>query len=581
MTDEELAALVARLRRDRTDNEHVEAKRTRGKIDRSVWESVSAFANTDGGVLLLGVDEGNGFTSSSKFDVGKVQDQLVSGFDESPGAVSKVQPVPRHQMTVMELEGNPVIVVKVESMRDDPSLLSGMPCHVRELGIRRGSFKRVFDHDQRLSSYEIYSLQSLTKPDHTDRQAVSNATAIDINQDQSSAMIARLRSQGSRVADGVDGRETILRRLNVYTGSDEGIVPTFAGIMALGNYPQQFFPQLFIDVTVHPGSQKSVDPGGIRFETRRTCDGPMPAAIDSAVFEVLSNLRTRYREEGTGLVDEKEIPEVVVREAIANAVMHRDYSFQVQGQQIAVDVYPDRVEVVNPGGLWGDRTLENIAEGRSVSRNEVLTRLLSQILDGGGKRVAENQGSGIARMITAMRRHGLPAPRFELEPGAFKVILERFGLMTPAVQAWLDEIGHGANRIQDVALVLARDQGSVTPALLRAQLGLDSDDARAELQALANIGKLELMSRDRFVPGASLIQFQETTVGLGRTEREILEVVSESIELSAREIAAAAGKSVAAVRPHLRSLVEKNLVTPTASPTSRNRKYLRNSSTAG
>lgn len=69
------------------------------------------------------------------------------------------------------------------------------------------------------------------------------------------------------------------------------------------------------------------------------------------------------------MVDEPEIPEIVLREAISNAVMHRDYSAAARGMQVHVDVYPDRVEVINPGGLWRGLTVEQLYEARSESRN--------------------------------------------------------------------------------------------------------------------------------------------------------------------------------------------------------------------
>lgn len=84
------------------------------------------------------------------------------------------------------------------------------------------------------------------------------------------------------------------------------------------------------------------------------------------------------------MVDEPETPEIAIREAVVNAVMHRVYNPQVQGRQVQVDIYPDREEINNPGGLWGDRTLENLDENRSTTRNPALANLLSHLPSPGG-----------------------------------------------------------------------------------------------------------------------------------------------------------------------------------------------------
>lgn len=533
-----------------------------------MWDTVSAFANTSGGTIILGLDETEDFSVVPELAVESIANQLVNGLDPKPGAVPKVTPVPEIRMGEIMLPQGGVVVLEVDAFRQHPRLLPHMPCFVTAKGIKDGSFKRVFDHDQRLSAYEIHELQSRGHRDGTDRQPVDGAVGGDINQSAATDLINRLKAQGSRIADGAVDEIEILTRLNVFGAGGAERTPTFSGLMSLGWYPQQFYPQLFIDVTAHPGAEKSTGDGGVRFDSRRICDGAMPVAIENAVTEVLSHLRTRYREAGPGIVEEKEIPDIAVREAVANAVMHRDYGDLVRGQQIAVDIYPDRVEVTNPGGLWGDRTVENLSENRSMSRNEALARLLSQVVDSRDNKVAENQGSGIQRMIGAMRSHGLPAPQFSADIGSFKVIMPRFGLIGPDVQTWLEQVGGGDNRSQDVALVIARDQGSVTPKILRQQLGIDSDDARMELSRLVEQAKLSQIGPERY---ALVSDMPELT----KTEIAVLNALSFTAPRTARQVSEEMGKTVTSVRIHLRVLVEKKLVVATAPPTSRNRSYLR------
>ncbi len=566
-----LDEIVARLRRDKGDNERVEAKRAQGGVDKALWKSVSAFANTDGGLIILGLDEEAGFAPTTEFPAVKVQDQIASGLRAGVGMKPAVSPVPQHRTSTAEFEGATLVLLEIHPMRTDPGLLAQMPCYVENLGLAKGSFKRYFDQDQNLSAYEIHALQTIHRYDDTDRQPVTGATEEDLDTAAIASVIQSLKDQGSQISRGASGSTQILQRINAVSVVGGAATPTLAGLLTLGNYPQQFFPQLFIDVTSHPTTEKSRSKSGIRFDSRHICDGPMPMAIDSAVTQVMSILRTRYREIGHQVVDEKEIPDVVIREAVANAVMHRDYDDYTRGQQISVDVYPDRVEITNPGGLWADRTIDNIAEGRSVSRNEALARLLSQVLNEEGARVAENQGSGVPRMIHTMQAHGLPAPTFYDRVGSFTVTLPRFGLITSDVQRWLDEFGPGENRVQDVALVFARDQGAVTPQMLRNHLGVDSDDARRELLALVASGKLKQIGVDHYqlstVPAAP----DDTLTPM---QHAIMRALSTDLPLSARDIADKIDRAVGTVRPQISDLVDRGLIVPTAPPTSRHRAYL-------
>ena len=154
------------------------------------------------------------------------------------------------------------------------------------------------------------------------------------------------RRRGSRaVSDGIS-RETAMERLNLIDSKGRA---RMGGLLVAGAYPQQFFPRLLIDVAVHPGIEKS-QPGLPRFLDRALCDGPMPEAVEDAVGAVARNLRTVSMVKGVGRHDELEIPLGVLREAIVNAVVHREYHPPFQGQTVNVDVYPDRVTITSPGG---------------------------------------------------------------------------------------------------------------------------------------------------------------------------------------------------------------------------------------
>lgn len=570
--DEFIAQQIEWMRTSDSDNGRVEAKRVRDSLGKSFWESVSAFANTSGGLFILGLSEQDGFTADPKFNAAKIKKDLVAGFNTAPGNRPKVTPVPRYRLHEVRFEGHELIAVEIDAMRDDPQLVSQMPCFVTDQHLAKGSYRREFDGDRRLNAYEIHELQTWMQPDKSDREIIADALYDDIDDVAVHTVIAAYRAEGSRVISTARNSDDLLRMIKVLDFDDQHTLkPTLAGILAVGRYPQQFFPQLFIDVTVHPSTTKSGSTAGIRFLSRKRCDGPLPEAVEMAVTEVLGNLKTRYSEAGGTVTNEKEIPELAIREAIANAVMHRDYGHLARGEQVAVDIYPDRVEITNPGGLWGGRTEDNLADGRSVTRNEALASILSHLHNVRNERIAENQGSGIPAMIRSMTQHGLRAPIFKNNISSFRVTLPRFGLLDAESQAWLEGRGHPRFPISDVALILARNEGHVSTQSLRDRLGIDSDEAREVLAQLLIDDQLTAIDSEHY----ALSQHISHTVGTPALE--LYEHISATIPRKTAELADLWGRSEGTVRLRIKELIDAGLVTPTAASTSKLRAYLRTS----
>lgn len=563
MTDEELMQHIDRLRLQGSDDARVEAKAASKGLPKSLWATVSAFANTDGGVVLLGLDESEGFHPVPGFDADRIVNQLSAGLGQKE---AKVQPVPRNRIGRAVVGGMNVVVLEIEPLRG----VDQLPCFVVEQGVQRGSYKRVDDHDQHLTPYEVHILETSSRPQGTDTNPVPGVAIGDLSEQYVSRLLRQVSSGRSHALDGLHEGDTdgALKRLGIV---DRHGIPVLSGYLTLAPYPQQRYPQLAVDVAVHPSTTKSAR-ADVRFLDRQTCDGPLPVMIEDAVTAVARNLKRRRVVTGVEGTDELEIPEDVLREAITNAVTHRDYSEPALGRQVAVDVYPDRVEIISPGGFYGDRTVENVAEGRSDSRNPNLARLLTLVprADGNGF-VCENQGSGVPRMMAAMRGSGLRAPDYSASDiGQVVLRLSRFGLIDDATNAWLADLpGSPRQTRENAALALVRRDGRVGVAELRANLGLDSDDARDALAALVSEGLL-IGAGD----GPYVLNQQKRSALASGARREILAVLDTARAMSVRDIAAATGKSVTALRPLLRELVEEGLVIATAPPTSRNRTYL-------
>ncbi|KQB86163.1 ATP-binding protein [Corynebacterium lowii] len=565
--DSILHAHLRRLRSQKSDDDQVEVKalalpegkRTSPEF-KSVWETVSAFANTKGGLLFLGLSEDTGFTPTPGFRPGEVIEQIHQGLNASDPAGLKVQPVPPYEVTTEYLDGSPVVIMVVQ-----PLSVNG-PCYVTAKGVARGSYKRVWEADRHLSQLEIYELQHRFDQLTIDATPVPNSSIEDLDPELLESVKGHLRAIGSRALTGAENQW--LRRLNITTDSGE---LTLAGLLALGTYPQQYFPKLLIDVAVHPGINKG-ETSNARFLDRRICDGNLLAMTQDCLHAIRKNLRVRRVISGTQGRDLLEIPEDVLREAVANAIMHREYAPDAQGRAIHVDIYQDRVEIISPGGFPGAKPshAEALMDGIPAAKNRLLTRLLAEVPwpgEGGGV-LAESNGSGIPRMFSAMREAGLPTPEYHVDIAQVRVVLKRFGLMDPETNEWLTGLlSEGYSTTDGIALVLARDLGAVNTKDIRIQTGQDSDDIREQLTALKEKGLLVEVSPDHF-------RLPEPSDHLSPAEREIVAALSQNTPMTSKEIAAATQRSLGSLRPLLRDLVDSGFVLATAPPTSRNRAYL-------
>ncbi len=559
MDDQQLAAILSRLRRQGTDDGGVEVKASAHDLGKSVWDSISAFANTDGGLLILGVEE-QGFIPVETFAIERVRDQLIDGLGDGNVGGARLTNPPAYRLSRVDLDGSPVLVIEI-----DENPVGDKPCFVTAKGVSGGSFRRVDDKDLRLSPTEIFEFQHILVPNGTDRVPVDEAAVSDLDPDRVAALMAAHRD--TKALRGVANREQAMTRLNI---TDPAGRVRLAGLLTLGHYPQQFLPRLLIDVTVHPTNEKSSPNTQLRFLDRVQCEGPLAEVVADGVNAVARNLRTYGIVEGTGRRDELEIPREVLREALSNAVVHREYHPLFQGQPVMVDIFPDRIVVTSPGGLWGGKTLDTMGDGVSRCRNQTLLQILRDVpLSVGSGAVVEGQGSGVPLMIHQMEAHALDRPVFRATPDQVSVELRRHGAEVPEHRAWLRSVvDRDLTSHEDSALVFARRHGHITVQLLQEALQIDSDEARAMLRGFLGEGVLRLQGPEDYVLAGD-------GDAIPRGDLDILDVLSESEPLDIHAVAAATRRSVGSLRPALRRLVEQGRVRPTAPPSSKNRRYLR------
>lgn len=396
-----LQQVVARLRKLGNDTQDLEVKEAKHDLPKSMADTLSAFSNGQGGYVILGLSEKHGFEPVEGFDARATADALAS-------ACGRLTPVVRPVIEVIPFEGALLTCAKVNEMHPREK-----PCYITSAGIYNGSYIRVGDGDRKLTPYEIERMLDEHRQPTFDDESVEGATLDDLDSHLVAGFLARQRQQHPRLL-GSRSDEEILLMLHVVKRAGKELHPTVGGLMAMGSFPQQFFPRLNVTFTVYPGVDKAAGQNGIRFLDNRTIVGPIPMMVEDALVCVSENMKTGAVVQGAFRKDMPDYPPVAVREAIANALMHRDYSEASRGSQVQVNMYADRLEVLNPGGLYGDVTIEGLgASGVSSSRNQFLSNILESTPYGDGGYVVENRGTGyqeIEHQLAGANMHP-PIPR--------------------------------------------------------------------------------------------------------------------------------------------------------------------------
>jgi ATP-dependent DNA helicase RecG len=252
--------------------------------------------------------------------------------------------------------------------------------------------------------------------------------------------------------------------------------PTLAGMLFFGRDPQHFYPAFTITFMHFAGiSTARVSPEDALYLDNREFRGTLPAMIDGARAIVLEKLSKQAVMEGFVRQDVLEYPEFAYREAIVNAVSHRDYS--LEGSFIQVRLYADRLEVQSPGGLGGHLTVDNIVY-EQYTRNPHIVQLLEDL------GYVEHRGLGVDQMIRAMANAGLKPPVFADRGSSFWVTLKGGILARPLP----DLTGLELSDRQVQAVMYLHRHGRLTNRDYQQEFEVSERTALYDLQGLVEAG---------------------------------------------------------------------------------------------
>ena len=378
MTEKQLLELI-----QRGESQSVEFK-TSLSLRKQIGKTISAFANTSGGTVLIGVSDN---AVCKGVDIGKKTiEDLANWIKEN------TDPPIYPEIKVHKLNGKEIIKVLVKESDEKPAFF------------RTNAFQRVGKTNQRISASKIRELAKQERVKlHWDERICQKATLEDIDEKRVKWFLQKARDERQLEINPNTTLREALERLEL---SRNGQI-TNAALLLFGQNPQKFFLQ----AKLRCARYKGVTP--ITFIDLKVIAGNIIDQVEKAENFVLSHIKKAAKILGFKREEVWEYPPSALREAIVNAVCHRDYSYN---SDITIGILDDRIEISNPGKLPEPLTPAMLKQKhKSIPRNPRIADAFFLIKN------IEQWGEGTNKIVRWCTEQGLKEPDFEEIGGGFEV----------------------------------------------------------------------------------------------------------------------------------------------------------------
>ena len=413
---------------------------------KDITEEVCAFANASGGVVLIGVDDNN-----------VIQGVTIDNAKRSAiqNSINEISPSLQCETYSIEIEGKQITVIEVPSGPNKPYVLSGA------IYVRQGP------NSQKLTTVE--EMRDFFQ--QADRIYFDEAPCTEVNivTDLDKDNIAVFRTEAG--LNNTISDEQVFQNLRLIT--KEGYLKN-GGVLFFAKEPEHFFEKAVIRCIAFDGTDKRY------IIDDKIMTGALYQQFLKSMYWLHSKLDIRYEIEGEGSKPRKElweIPETVFKEAIINSLAHRDY--YDKGGRITIELFDDRVEISNPGGLVSAIPRNEFGK-RSLSRNPLIFGLFERM------RMVEQIGSGISRMRDLMLEEGLTPPEFSID-GMFTVTFRRPFDFDKWVNMWVNNL----SKKQIIILEAIHKNQEVKKSALQELTGFSATALDNNLEILKKEGLLE------------------------------------------------------------------------------------------
>lgn len=419
---------------------------------KEITEEVCAFANASGGVVLIGVDDAN-----------TIKGIIIDNAKRSAiqNSINEISPVIKCDFNIVEIDGKDIAVIEVPSGQNKPYVLSGA------IYVRQGPNSQKLTTVEEMRDFfqqadKIYFDDAICKE-------------ANIEDDIAKENINTFRFEAGLVNATSD--EQLFTNLKLVT--NDGQLKNGA-VLFFGSNPEKFFEKAVIRCVAFDGIDKRY------IVDDKLMTGTLYQQYQKSMIWLKSKLDVRYDIEGEGGKPRKElweIPETAFKEIIINSLAHRDY--YDKGARITIEVFNDRVEISNPGGLVSAVPKSEFGK-RSASRNPLIFGLFERM------RLVEQIGSGITRIRDVMNDEGLTPPEFNID-GMFTVTLRRPFDFEKWVEKWVEKLTD--NRVKILREI--HNNHKVTKKELEQVVGISASAIDNNINILKDIGLLSREGSDK------------------------------------------------------------------------------------
>jgi len=392
----------------------------------AIAKTACAFANGGGGTILIGV-------ADKEKTITGIKEQEIHNLEEKIANIvyTMVEPTVAFHISTHNIEGK--LILKIDVF---PGSLK--PYHLKNKGEIEGTYIRVGSTNRMADLETIEELGRQRMNISFDETSIIDATIEDI--DLKNIGIYLKKRKEVRDIPIVEPDAEFLKKIKALRGQNGSIHPTVAGILLFSSEPEKYIQGAVIKCARFKGTEMD------EFIDQRIITGSLFSQIEETIAFFKKNVKRSAKIEGVYRKEEYEYPEKAIREAVVNAVCHRDYSRK--GADIKFAIFDDRIEITSPGGLLPQISLSDLGTGVSELRNKIIGRIFNEA------GLIEGWGTGIRRIKNEIKEMGLMPPEFKDINSFFKTIIYneplqeklKFDLDEKEIMAYIQKQGKASTK---------------------------------------------------------------------------------------------------------------------------------------
>lgn len=379
-----------------TENDTIEFKQNLSGT-KSFIKDICAFANTNGGFIIIGIDDKTKkITGISKDDIFQLEEKVANiiadNFDNRPSYIVRTK----------NIKGKLLLCFKIY-----PGEF--VPYFIKKQGKKEGTYVRLGSTSRPASQEEIKELERRKENISFDATEVIQAHKNNLDYPLIEKTLEQIAAKNDLVHPGVSDK--LLESLKIIKKSGNNYTPTVGGLLLFGykDKIEQYLPQAKVKCARFKGNLP------VEYLDKKEFSGSLINQVENTIKfyklneQKYAQINDLYREE------DYIIPLTAIREAVVNAIVHRNYS--ISGADIKFNIFDDYIEIISPGKLPFGITKQDLGQGISEVRNKVIARMFLKLA------LIEQWGQGIVKIIELTTQKGLKKPSFEERSNFFKVTL--------------------------------------------------------------------------------------------------------------------------------------------------------------